>query len=146
LHFTNSYGKLVTQQHSYKILILIHSFCLDDLQFADDESLDLISNIVASKAKIVFIVTYRPEEVNLDRLKGLIEPSEDIGVTKIDLKPLSEEDVIIYTAATLHRPKEYVLPLAAVIQERCAGNPFLVSIVLQRQYIHGLTAIDSRNA
>ena len=44
--------------------------CLDDLQFADDESLDLITQIVGSKMKMVIIVTVRPEEILPQKIKG----------------------------------------------------------------------------
>jgi serine/threonine protein kinase len=50
-------------------------FCLEDLQFADDESLDLITQIVSSRMNIVIIVTYRQDEISPDRIRGIIEPS-----------------------------------------------------------------------
>lgn len=56
-------------------------FCLDDLQFADDESLDLITQVVASKMKMVVIVTYRPEEILPERIKGILEPPETEGIS-----------------------------------------------------------------
>jgi predicted ATPase len=56
-------------------------FCLDDLQFADDESLDLITQIVASRMKMVVIVTYRPEEILPERIKGILEPPETEGIS-----------------------------------------------------------------
>ena len=132
-------------------------FCLDDLQFADDESLDLITQIVASRMKMVIIVTYRPEEMLPERIKGIIEPpntegislqsqihsvpghanppveyikAAGIGVTKVALKPLSEDDIVQYVAATLCRPKHEVIPLAAVIQSKTAGNPFYMREML----------------
>jgi serine/threonine protein kinase len=56
-------------------------FCLDDLQFADDESLDLITQIVASRMKMVIIVTYRPEEILPEKIKGILEPPETEGIS-----------------------------------------------------------------
>lgn len=50
-------------------------FCLENLQFADDESLDLITQIVYSRMNIVIIVTYRPDEILPERIKGIIDPS-----------------------------------------------------------------------
>jgi predicted ATPase len=47
-------------------------FCLDDLQFADDESLDLITQIVGSKMKMVIIVTVRPDEILPEKIKGML--------------------------------------------------------------------------
>lgn len=55
-------------------------FCLDDLQFADDESLDLITSIVSSRMKIILIVTYRPDEVLPERIRGIIEPPNAEGI------------------------------------------------------------------
>jgi serine/threonine protein kinase len=56
-------------------------FCLDDLQFADDESLDLITQIVSSKMKMVIMVTYRPDEILPERIKGIIEPPNTEGIS-----------------------------------------------------------------
>lgn len=55
-------------------------FCLDDLQFADDESLDLIAQIVSSGMRMVIIVTYRPDEVLPEKIKGIIEPPNTEGI------------------------------------------------------------------
>lgn len=115
-------------------------FCLDDLQFADDESLELISQLIASKVKVVLIVTFRPEEILPEKIRTIIEPPEaegtrfitnaGIGVTRIVLKPLSEEDITQYVATTLCRPAEDIIPLAAVVQSKSAGNPFYMREML----------------
>jgi serine/threonine protein kinase len=55
-------------------------FCLDDLQFADDESLDLIAQIVSSGIKMVIIVTYRPDEILPEKIRGIIEPPNTEGI------------------------------------------------------------------
>ena len=46
------------------------------------------------------------------------------------LKPLCEDDIVQYVAATLCRPKQHVIPLAAVIQSKTAGNPFYMREML----------------
>ena len=51
-------------------------FCLDDLHFADDESLELISQMLNSKMNMVVIITYRPEEMSSHKLQSVIEPPE----------------------------------------------------------------------
>ncbi|TVY23843.1 Hybrid signal transduction histidine kinase K [Lachnellula hyalina] len=114
--------------------------CLDDLQFADDESLDLITQIVAARMKMVILVTYRPDEILPEKIKGIIEPPNTegikyikmggVGVTRITLKPLTEDDIVTFVAATLCRSKEDVIPLAAVIQSKTAGNPFYMREML----------------
>jgi hypothetical protein len=62
-------------------------FCLDDLQFADDESLDLISQVVSARMKMVLIVTYRPDEVLPERIRGIIEPPNSEGISLSSLHP-----------------------------------------------------------
>jgi signal transduction histidine kinase/predicted ATPase/CheY-like chemotaxis protein/serine/threonine protein kinase len=132
-------------------------FCLDDLQFADDESLDLITQIVAARMKMVILLTYRPDEILPEKIKGIIEPpntegislhprfhpvlgstnvyaeyikSGGVGVTRITLRPLTEDDIVTFVAATLCRPRDDVIPLAAVIQSKTAGNPFYMREML----------------
>lgn len=55
-------------------------FCVDDLQFADEESLDLIAQIVSSGIKMVIIVTYRPDEILPQKIKGIIDPPNTEGI------------------------------------------------------------------
>ncbi|QSZ29640.1 hypothetical protein DSL72_004156 [Monilinia vaccinii-corymbosi] len=115
-------------------------FCLDDLQFADDESLDLISQIISARMKMVIIVTYRPEGTIPERIKGILEPPgaeglrhvkhNGVGTTRIVLKPLTENDILEYISATLCRPKADVIPLSAAIQSKTAGNPFYIREML----------------
>ncbi|KAB5582746.1 hsp90-like protein [Coniochaeta sp. 2T2.1] len=117
-------------------------FCLDDLHFADDESLELISQMIAAKLKMVIIITYRPEEFTPEKVQRVLNPSESgeapsFGgptVTKITLSPLNEEDIVHYVSTTLCRPKEDILPLALVIQSKTAGNPFYMREMLSACY------------
>jgi serine/threonine protein kinase len=57
-------------------------FCLDDLQFADDESLELISQLISSKMKVVLIVTFRPEEMLPEKIQNILEPPEAEGIRR----------------------------------------------------------------
>ena len=117
-------------------------FCLDDLHFADDESLELISQIIAARLKMVIIMTYRTEEFPAEKLQRVLNPSvsretQRLGVptvTRIKLSPLNEEDIVQYVATTLCRPAEDILPLALVIQSKTAGNPFYMREMLSACY------------
>ena len=137
----------------YKIIY----FCLDDIQYADDESLDLITQLVSTRMEMVLIVTYRPEEMFSERIKGIIDPPNNAGpglhanpaflpsyayqnlvnakaggvsVTKMTLNPLDLDDVVQYVAAALCRPKPEVEPLATAIQSKTSGNPFYMREML----------------
>lgn len=54
-------------------------FCLDDVHFADDESLELITQIISAKMKMVIIMTYRPEELSAAKMESIISPSQMDG-------------------------------------------------------------------
>jgi signal transduction histidine kinase/predicted ATPase/DNA-binding response OmpR family regulator/serine/threonine protein kinase len=113
-------------------------FCLDDLHYADDESLELITQIVSARMKMVLIITYRPEDMASETVQKIITPpkTEDqprAGVPTthtIRLTPLCEDEIVRYVSATLSLPKEEVLPLALVIQSKTAGNPFYMREML----------------
>lgn len=117
-------------------------FCLDDLHFADDESLELISQIIGAKMRLIIIITYRPDEFTPEKVQRLLSPPESTDyprsggpkLTKITLAPLCEEDIVQYVSATLCRPKEEVLPLALGIQSKTAGNPFYMREMLTACY------------
>lgn len=114
-----------------RLLALQKFICitLDDLQFADEESIDLLQNIVKANIPIVMVLTYRDEGALPSNLQPLLGKA-----TKIDLKPFSEEETAEYVAITLHRSTDYVLPLAAVIQQATKGNPFFVREMLDSCY------------
>lgn len=49
-------------------------FCLDDLHLADDESLELIAQIISTKIKMVIILAYRKEDILSENLKRVLDP------------------------------------------------------------------------
>lgn len=104
--------------------------CLDDIQFADEESLDLISHVIFKKLGIVIITTCRDEET-LSRPVESVLRNKAANLTMIKLSPLSEQDVVNYVSATIFRPPEYCLPLAAVCLEKSSGNPFYLRQMLE---------------
>ncbi|KAL4908014.1 hypothetical protein BDW74DRAFT_148417 [Aspergillus multicolor] len=108
--------------------------CIDDLHYADDETMELITNIVRMKIPCVLILTSRKSELESEAIKSLFE-NDNPAVTRIVLKPLSEEEVMEIVAATMHQPPNPTLtPLAAVIQEKSVGNPFYVRMMLETCY------------
>jgi len=104
-------------------------FCLDDLQFADQESLELLQMIVAAHIPVVVIVTYRADELLTPTIRKLLAQA-----IKVDVGAFQDEETIQYVSDTLRRPKEYCLPLAAVVQEKTQGNPFFVREMLDAAY------------
>ncbi|KAK3989814.1 Two-component system protein A [Cladorrhinum sp. PSN332] len=116
-------------------------FCLDDLHYADDESIDLITQIINARLKMVIIITFRPEELAPEKVQRIISPTSDntgksggLAITHIKLEPLNEEEIVRYVSTTLSRPMEDVVPLALVIQSKTAGNPFYMREMLSASY------------
>ncbi|KAL4782422.1 hypothetical protein BJX76DRAFT_358973 [Aspergillus varians] len=108
--------------------------CIDDLHYADDETMDLVKNIVRAKIPCVLILTSGKSEIESDTIKSLFE-NDNPTVTRIILKPLTEDEVMEIVAATMHQPPNPMLtPLAAVIQEKSVGNPFYVRLMLETCY------------
>lgn len=108
--------------------------CLDDVHYADDETLELIMNVVKAKLPCVLILTSHISELASNDIKSLFE-ADCPNVTKIVLHPLGEDEIMQFVAATMHRdPNPKLTPLAAVILERSAGNPFYVRMMLETCY------------
>ncbi|KAM0699738.1 hypothetical protein Q7P36_000741 [Cladosporium allicinum] len=105
------------------------SFCLDDLQFADDECLDLVHHLIAAKIPVVLILTHRGEDFLPAKTRQLIHKA-----TKIEVGNFEDEETAQYVSDTLMRPLEYCYPLAAVIQEKTNGSPFFVKEMLDSCY------------
>ncbi|KAL1969582.1 hypothetical protein VTN77DRAFT_8135 [Rasamsonia byssochlamydoides] len=108
--------------------------CLDDLQYVDDETSDLIINILKAKIPCLLILTARKAEIESAEIRSLFE-AETPSITKIELQPLTDEEITNYVAATMHQPPGPSLtPLTAVIQEKSRGNPFYVRMMLETCY------------
>jgi serine/threonine protein kinase len=105
------------------------SFCLEDLQYADGESLELLQVVVKSHIPIVLMFTYREEETTSPSIAKLLEIA-----TRVDVGPFSDGQLTEYVSQTLHRPADYVTPLVAVIQEKTQGSPFFVREMLDSAY------------
>lgn len=108
--------------------------CLDNLEYADDETLELVLNIIRAKLPCVLILTSRKDEIAPDNVRSLFE-TDGSNITKVELQPLGEGDIMEFVAATMHQePNPTLTPLSAVIQEKSHGNPFYVRVMLETCY------------
>ncbi|KAJ9141871.1 Two-component system protein A 1 [Pleurostoma richardsiae] len=128
-------------------------FSLEDLHFADEESLELITQIIGARMKMVIVMTYRSDELSPERVQSIISPpdSDDSKsggpiVTRITLSPLSEEEIVKYVSTTLCRPPEDILPLALVIQSKSGGNPFYMREMLSACHRKGIIWYEYKNS
>lgn len=98
---------------------------LDDVHNADQESAELIHHIVQAKIPLVFMITFTDENVLPRELRSLLP-----NATRIQLTTFTEAQTAEYVAETLHRDKDYILPLVAVVQEKSHGNLFYIREIL----------------
>jgi serine/threonine protein kinase len=75
IRFMNTFLDILRIFSTHHLICL----CLDDLQFADDESMELITQVIAARLKMVLIVTYRPDELAPEKLHKILHPVETEG-------------------------------------------------------------------
>lgn len=108
--------------------------CLDDIQHADDETVDLVINLWKTRIPCLLILAARKNEIESRDLLSLFE-TESQNITKIELRALSEDDVARYVAVTMHLPPDPTqTPLSVTIIEKSQGNPFFMRMMLETCY------------
>ncbi|ETI26074.1 hypothetical protein G647_02851 [Cladophialophora carrionii CBS 160.54] len=106
--------------------------CLDDLQYADGESVDLLMHIIKAKVPVVLMLSSRVDD---DGVPESIAKLLDLDSSnKIELANLREKHVFEYVAATMSQSVDTILPLGAVVYAKSEGNPFLFKDILQTCY------------
>jgi PAS domain S-box-containing protein len=121
---------------------------LDDLQWLDAATLDLLEELASGSElrHLLLIGAYRDNEVDpahpLMRIIEAIRKS-GAGVREIVLAPLASGDVVSLVADTLHCERERALPLAQLVHEKTAGNPFFTIQFLTALAEEKLLAFDS---
>ncbi|ACC82463.1 trifunctional serine/threonine-protein kinase/ATP-binding protein/sensor histidine kinase [Nostoc punctiforme] len=131
---------------------------LDDLQWADSATLNLIQLLVTDtdSKHLLFIGAYRDNEVNTAYpLIQIIEEIKNTGtvVNNIILQPLNLENVTQLVAETLqeadvNRDSEYstfsnrTIQLAELVSNKTGGNPFFLTQLIQALHQEKLLKFD----
>ncbi|NEU78424.1 ATP-binding sensor histidine kinase [Nostoc sp. UIC 10630] len=131
---------------------------LDDLQWADSATLNLIQLLVtdSDSKHLLFIGAYRDNEVNAAHpLIQKIEEIKDAGtvVNNIVLQPLNLDNVTQLVAETLQEAdinpdSEYstfsdrIIQLAELISNKTGGNPFFLTQLIQALHQEKLLKFD----
>ncbi len=109
---------------------------LDDLQWIDDASLDLVENLMTQPETrhLLLIGTFRDNEVDgshpLTRMLETIRTSGAI-INDIVLQPLAPDDLSQLVTDTLRCELNVADPLARLVYDKTAGNPFFSIQFLQ---------------
>jgi PAS domain S-box-containing protein len=120
---------------------------LDDLQWLDAATLDLIENLLIHPdvQHLLLIGAYRDNEVDATHpLMRKLEAIHGAGalVQEITLAPLAKEDLEGLIADSLHCAPERVAPLALLVHEKTGGNPFFAIQFTSALAEEGLLTFD----
>src|SRR5688572_28335671 len=122
---------------------------LDDMQWADPASLNLITRIVSARAteSLLLVLTYRDSEVAASHpfmLAVKEQTKQGVPVQAIELEPLDVPEVAELVADTLRQDAAAAMPLAEIVQQKTGGNPFFMRQFLQALYGAQLISFDSQ--
>ena len=120
---------------------------LDDLQWLDAATLDVIEDLLirSDVRHLMLIGAYRDNEVGAAHpLARKLDAIRQAGgkVQGIDLEPLAREDLRELISDSLHCEPEYASPLAQLVHEKTAGNPFFAIQFVSSLADEGLLAFD----
>jgi PAS domain S-box-containing protein len=120
---------------------------LDDLQWLDAASLDLIEALLIQPdvRHLLLIGAYRDNEVNATHpLRRKLEAIHAAGalVREIKLSPLAQGDLEELIVDSLRSSPDWVRPLALLVHEKTGGNPFFASQFISGLAEEGLVAFD----
>jgi PAS domain S-box-containing protein len=121
---------------------------LDDLQWQDDATLDLIEHLATHPEVkgLLLIGAYRTNDVDashpLAQSIAAIRESK-VEIREVELAPLSTREVSQLVADALRCETPRAMPLAELLHEKTAGNPFFVAQFLASLVEEGLLVFDS---
>lgn len=124
-------------------------FFLDDLQWADNASLDLMVYLMrqSSVSHLLWIGAYRDTEVNAlhPAIQAITTLQEaQVSVQTIALAPLKSEDIQCWLSDSLRKPLAEIRPLSELIFQKTAGNPFFVKLFLHSLYNQHLLTFSQK--
>jgi histidine kinase len=146
-------------QHRFRYAFqrLLHALCpagqplvlfLDDLQWADSASLDLLASALSDEGErsLLVIGSFRDDEVAAGHpLLGTIAAIEAarVHVSRLSLGPLGEPEVIALLSDTLGRPPEELCTLGRLVMRKTHGNAFFTGQFLLTLYKSELISFDA---
>lgn len=107
---------------------------LDDLQWADFASLELLSTLLhdPESGHLLIIAAYRDNEVEQDhRLLSLLNELQDNHVQHITLTPLTPSDIANMLTDAMGQPIQDDDPLTDIIAQKTSGNALFVRSFLR---------------
>lgn len=122
--------------------------CLDDLQWADADSLKLVQQLVSNTGicNILVVGAYRSNEVNDSHpLSIMLAEAGKAGaiITNVSIGPLSTDGLVTMLRDMLSCGQADASALSAVITLNTHGNPFFVKRFLKTLHAGGLLVFNA---
>ena len=142
----------------YTFSQFIHVFCqqenplvifLDDLQWSDTASLELIERLILdhNTSYLMLIGAYRDNEVDNTHPLSLTLSSiskQQKAFTNISLAPLQSADINEFVADALREELENIAELAQLVEKKTGGNPFFIEEFLKSLYAEQLISFEAK--
>lgn len=113
---------------------------LDDLQWADRASLDLMEHVLHQNNSLLILGSFRDTEVDLNHPLTLTLQTLEDKITRILLRPLEEKDVELMLQESFSQAS--LQELAHLVFQKTAGNPFFVREFLKTIYQEKLLVFE----
>ena len=113
---------------------------LDDLQWADSASLQMIKLLMNDNGYLLVLGAYRDNEVSpIHPFMMMVNELKQAQVTvnTVTLAPLTFSDTNDLVADTLYCPPKLAQPLTELIERKTKGNPFFITQFLKTLYEDG---------
>jgi len=122
---------------------------IDDLQWADLASLNLISNIIRDQGikYLLLLGSFRENEVSAAHpVSRLIKSCEedDIVINRVHVENLNQDDILNLLSDTLKLDLQVVKPLAKTLFNHTDGNAFYVTQIIQSLFEQGFLSFDDQ--
>ena len=118
-------------------------FFADDLHWADEESLRLLSVIVNQRMPYFGLIgTYRSNEISMDNPLNTWQDNSLIPIETIVLMPLHLHDVKCYMEELLNCTSDQIDVFSFMVYEKTKGNPFFMKQFLRSLYDQRLLYFD----
>jgi predicted ATPase/serine phosphatase RsbU (regulator of sigma subunit) len=121
---------------------------LDDAQWADKASYDLLNHILSSEivGHFFLVLAFRDDLVErnhplLEFISGAVT-HRNVSVESICLSALNERDIEGMLSDLLKYPNEKVAKLASLVQRKTGGNPFFITQFLKRIHSENLVVFN----
>ncbi|WNS44620.1 diguanylate cyclase [Paenibacillus sp. MMS20-IR301] len=119
---------------------------LDDLQWADYSSLQLVEKLMLDNhlQRLFVILSYRQNEIHEGHplFASIAKIEKNREVSRIHLSPLKEEDVQSLIADALYSTTDRVQELSGLVYKRSKGNSFFLTEILKDLHKRGLFYFD----